>query len=390
MASPVKLISMRPITSTPYENEFIWVCQTNEDPWNVTQPAEWTPYPPEISSALEKAFKTGADHTYIGELYRIDFIKLVQCHIEEPNRQRPIRRRNLKAPVRNNEDTDIENARRERFLFPLSVNAQSSTTVDTTYHGSQFVRDWLLSFTNGKLDVTFEAIFPALMNGLIYEGRDEPENTMKDIIRTLKLIKDETTKKDERKKMKQLQDSCAKLYTKQCFLFRVVNTALRDDDRSKLDTLGPFCYLVYNYVGRHINDDLSIRHRLLQIVHPTESKSVIVYRGDHIPREKIEEYREAAGRKDKYFKWLPFVSTSTERDVAETFGLNVLYIIKMQRYLSNDQFTYLNKNTYIESEEEILLRPGARFRVLKVQFDEISGRRLIEIEIIPSYVSNLR
>jgi hypothetical protein len=213
---------------------------------------------------------------------------------------------------------------------------------------------------------------------------------MKDIIRTLKLIKDETTKKDERKKMKQLQDSCAKLYTKQCFLFRVVNTALRDDDRSKLDTLGPFCYLVYNYVGRHINDDLSIRHRLLQIVHPTESKSVIVYRGDHIPREKIEEYREAAGRKDKYFKWLPFVSTSTERDVAETFGLNVLYIIKMQRYLSNDQFTYLNKNTYIESEEEILLRPGARFRVLKVQFDEISGRRLIEIEIIPSYVSNLR
>jgi hypothetical protein len=163
MASPVKLISMRPITSTPCENEFIWVCQTNEDPWNVTQPAEWTPYPPEISSALEKAFKTGADHTYIGELYRIDFIKLVQCHIEERNRQRPIRRRNLKAPVRNNEDTDIENARRERFLFPLSVNAQSSTTVDTTYHGSQFVRDWLLSFTNGKLDVTFEAIFPALM-----------------------------------------------------------------------------------------------------------------------------------------------------------------------------------------------------------------------------------
>jgi hypothetical protein len=62
----------------------------------------------------------------------------------------------------------------------------------------------------------------------------------------------------------------------------------------------------------------------------------------------------------------------------------------LRRDLSNDQFTYLSKNTYIESEEEILLRPGARFLVIKVQFDEISGRRLIYIKIIPSYVSNLR
>ena len=390
MVSSVEFISMRPIPPPSSEIEFIWVCQTNPDPWDISQPPEWTPYPVDISSALERAFKSGADHTFIGDLYRIDFIELVQEYIEDPSRQRPIRRRNLKASVQNDEGTDIENARRERLSFPLNMNSQSSTTVDTTYHGSQFVRDWLLAFTNGKLDVTFEAIFPALINGLIYEGRDEPKNTVQDIICTLNLVRDEVSKKKEWKKMEKLQDCCAKLYTKQCFLFRAANTALRDDDRTKLNTLGPYCYLVYNYVGRHLNDDLSIRHRLLQIVHPTESQSMIVYRGDHVSREKIEEYRQAAGRKDKYFKWLPFVSTSLDRDVAETFGLNVLYIIELRRDLSNDQFTYLNKNTYIEERRRNIIKTWSSISVIKVQFDEISGRRLIYIKIIPSYVSNLR
>ncbi|CAF3406686.1 unnamed protein product [Rotaria sp. Silwood2] len=381
---------MRQIPPVSPETEFIWICQTNADPWDSSQPAEWTPYPTEISSALEKAFKSGADYTFIGELYRIDFIELVQEYIENPNQQRPIRRHNLRASVQNNEEHEIETARRERLLFPLNMNAKNSTTVDTTYHGSKFIRDWFLAFTNGKLDVAFDVIFPALINGLKHEGRNEPENTIKGIICALNLVRDETTKDKESKKMKKLEHCCAKLYTKQCFLYRVVNTALRDDDRTKLDTLGPYCYLVYNCVGRHTNGDLSIRRRLLQILHPTESQSMIVYRGDHVSREKIEEYRQAAERKDKCFKWLPFVSTSLDRDVAERFGSNVLYIIELRRYLSNDLFAYLNKNTYIESEEEILLRPGARFRVIKVQFDDISGRRLIYIKIIPSYVSNLR
>ncbi|CAF1482022.1 unnamed protein product [Rotaria sordida] len=226
------------------------------------------------------------------------------------------------------------------------MNGQNSTTVDTTYHGSQFVRDWLLSFTNGKLDVTFDAVFPALINGLKYEGCNEPENIVKEIICTLNLVKDEIFKKNTRKRMKKLQECCAKLYTKQCFLFRVVNTASRDDDRTKFETLGPYCYLAYNYIGRHMQDNFSIHRRLSQVIHPTESQSIIVYRGGYVSREKIEEYQQAIRRKDIFFKWLPFVSTSLNRDVAETFGRNVLYIIELRRYTPNNQFTYLNTNTY--------------------------------------------
>ncbi|CAF1502763.1 unnamed protein product [Rotaria sordida] len=140
------------------------------------------------------------------------------------------------------------------------MNGQNSTTVNTAYHGSQCLK---------------------------YEGCNEPENIIKEIICTLNLVKDENFKKNDRKRMKKSQDCCAKLYTKQCFLFRVVNTALRDDDRTKLETLGPYCYLVYNYIGRHIKDNFPIRRRLSQIVHPTESQSMIICRGDYAPLEKI-------------------------------------------------------------------------------------------------------
>jgi hypothetical protein len=220
-------------------------------------------------------------------------------------------------------------------------------------------------------------------------GTDGIETVLCEIVDTLNKVRNETLTKCEKKRMQQLQDCCVALYTKDCYVYRVLNTALRDDDRTKLNTLGPFCYLIYNYIGRHLSDHLSIRHRLRQTLHRTESQSMIVYRGDYVSHEIIEEYRQAAGDNSKYFKWLPFVSTSLDREVAESFGCNVLYIVELQRYLSNDQFANLMRNTYYKSEEEILLRSGVRFRVHTVKFDDVTGRHLIHIKIVPSYISSL-
>jgi hypothetical protein len=386
MASSLEMIRK---ASAP--DECIWVYQTRGDPWDATQKAEWTPYPDDISSAIEKAYKRGAEETFINEMYRIDLKHFVQQHIDDWSRQRPIRRQDrLTLPIFSEIETRNECRRRERLSFPLGFVSSRNTSVDTNYHGSPFITDWLLKFTKGKLNVTFDSIFPVLVQGLKHEGRTESENVVHDIIRSLNVVKDETFGKKDKKRIEKLQDCCVKLYTKDCYIYRVVNTALRDDDRTKLETLGPYCYLVYNNIGRDLKDYLSIRHRVRQAFHPTESQSMKVYRGDHISREIIEEYRQAAGDRNKYFKWLSFVSTSLRREVAESFGCNVLYIIELQRQLTNDQFTKLQRNTFIEDEEEILLRPGMRFRVDKVKFDDLTGRQLVHIKIVPSYVLNLR
>jgi hypothetical protein len=118
---------------------------------------------------------------------------------------------------------------------------------------------------------------------------------------------------------------------------------------------------------------------------------MILYRGDRNSGNTVEEYRQAAGDHSKYFKWLPFVSTSSDRNVAEEFAVDVLYIIEMRSYLSNeDQFTDLTTISDYDYEKEILLLPGVQFQVEKVEFDNENGLHLVYININSSYVSKLK
>ncbi|CAF1368148.1 unnamed protein product [Rotaria sp. Silwood1] len=188
----------------------------------------------------------------------------------------------------------------------------------------------------------------------------------------------------EKKQMQNLQDCCIKLYTKDSFLFHIVNNALRDDDGTKLDTLGPYGYLLYNYIGRHTK-----RHCCLLIFYRNKSRSITVYRGDHVSDKLIAEYRQGTDRKEIYFKWNLIVSTSFDRTVAQVFSINILYVIKIERYSCIYQYIILKENTYFQDEREVLLRAGIRFRIIKVEFDIISGRHEIHTKIIPLYLSNL-
>jgi hypothetical protein len=368
----------------------VWLCKTNTDPFNVDQAERWVPYSPDISEIIEKAYRRGSDEIFIKDVYRIDFAHQLQVHIDDSSRQRPIRRQNGINDSISESEHEQERWHRERYAFPLDPAALQSTMIDTQYQGSPLIIEWFESFTGGKLKFTFNRIFDLLIEGIRKEGQEQGDPHTTQIIDFLYRIKYSTAKLKDTKRIEKLQEGCAKLYTKDCFLFALANRTLRDHNRNKMATLGPFCYLVYNYIGSQFTDHMSIRHRLRQLIRPTESHSIIVYRGDHAAREKIEEYRQAAGKKDKYFKWLPFVSTSLDIDVAERFGRNILYIIELHRYTSNDQFVSLEKNSYHNDEVEILLRPGIRFRVDKVQFDEETGRERVYIQIVSSYVSNLR
>jgi hypothetical protein len=246
-------------------------------------------------------------------------------------------------------------------------------------------------FTKGKMKVTFDTIFPVLVKGLIKEGEIDTEDSVPEIEAMLKEVERETHGKSSTKKMKQLQDCCAKLYTKGCYIYRVVNAALRDNDQRKLYTLGPFSYLLFSYIGRRFKGHFSIVDRLRGVFHSNEIHSMILYRGDCNSASTVEEYRRAAGDNSKYFKWLPFVSTSRNRTQAENFSRGVLYIIEMRYYSFNeDQFTDLSICSDYPKEEEILLLPGVQFQVNKLEFDHEKGLQLIYIKIKSSYISKLK
>ncbi len=53
------------------QDEFIWECQTNDDPWNAKQTAKWTPYSDIISSTIEEAYKHGSKEICVDDNYLI-------------------------------------------------------------------------------------------------------------------------------------------------------------------------------------------------------------------------------------------------------------------------------------------------------------------------------
>ncbi|UJR19692.1 hypothetical protein I4U23_022826 [Adineta vaga] len=370
----VKLLSMRKISDMPTtENQFIWIYRSDN---------QWIPFSETISSIIEEAFRSGSNEIFIEDIYRIDLNYFVKENIANESCKHAIGRR-LRQNAIDSSIQEDEWRRCERFLFPLESVSNCSATIDTKYYGSPFIEKWFLIFTKGKHTVTFNFIFPCLIQGLQEEGRNEPKHILESIINTLEKVKNKTIGKNEKKRMKELENCCAMLYTKPYFIYRTVNTALRDNDQTKLLTIGPYCFLVFNYIGRHINEPFSI-HRHIQ------SKIITVFRGDYISEKMLEEYRHAVGNNSKYFKWLPFVSTSYEKDVAENFARNVLYIMKIRRHSSNDLYADMSTISSFKDEKEIILQPGIRFQVENIELDFTKKFYLIYIHIIPSYVSTLK
>jgi hypothetical protein len=378
MASSVKLISKRRIPEASDENEFTWAYETNDT---------WIPFSDGISSSIEKAFQQGSKEIFIDGIYRIDLEDFVRENVNDQKHKQSIRRRRVSKSSFSNED---ESRRNERFSFHLECVSRCSASADTNYYGSPFIAEWYLTFTKGKRNITFDSIFHVLVQGLREEGPKNESKCVDDIVNNLNKIRDEVLQKSEKQKMEELENYCARLYTKSCFIHRIVNIALRNNDHTKQRTLGPYCLLVFNYIGRHVDDDFSIRRRLRQSFRSTKPQLMTVFRGDCISREMIEEYQQAVGNKSKYFKWLPFVSTSRDQTVAECFLGNVLYKIQLERSLLKDQLVDISSISSFNDEEEILLQPGVRFQVDKVELDKIKYLPLVSINIVPSYVSTLR
>ncbi|CAF2518672.1 unnamed protein product [Rotaria sp. Silwood2] len=358
---------------TQEENKVIWSWKSNKNPWSLKEPDEWTPFSSINNSQIEQAFLAKRNEIIIDRNYKIDFTAFIQTNIIDPDKQRPIRRCS-------NDKCIISHYRRERFNFVQPI--EYSITNDTPYHGSTFITDWLVMFTKATLKIKLSQLIDALINGILIEGEiagslDQAQHLTKEI-RTIK-----------KKTIESLQQCCARLYTKPCFLFKVVNETLRDNDHTKLTTLGPFCYLLFNYIGEQHDDYLSIRKQVKQFIKSKKHYQFItVYRGEELALNEIDKYQQAVG-KDFSYKWSSFISTSKSRQVAEMYASNVLYVIEIQRKLSSDQYVDLSPFSYVTEEEEILLRPGVRLKIVKYEFDSRTKRYIFYVQILPSFISNI-
>lgn len=229
---------------------------------------------------------------------------------------------------------------REKRLFDRFSSAQ--TLVDDPFNdsgsGSGFVDQWFRRHGHKTL---IEKVELAAC-GIEIEGNDSGQ------------VKDARILAEKLRKVKNdTWDSviicCVYLYTRETFLYRVINQTLRNNDTSKLETLGPFCWFLYNmpYCEVFVNNCFKEQ----------------IYRGATLDELMINKYKEAVG---KIKAWNGFSSASKNPSIAETFGTNVLFVINTNPESRLGHSIDISSYSQFPEEEEVLIRAGRNFRIDKV------------------------
>ncbi|CAF1553004.1 unnamed protein product, partial [Didymodactylos carnosus] len=134
------------------------------------------------------------------------------------------------------------------------------------------------------------------------------------------------------------------------------NSTLREDDRSKVDTLEAYCYMLNEHLYTQC-DDMCL---------------TTLYRDVTLTDEMMDEYRQAVGT---FIKWLAFTLTLKNREVAEMFCYNTSFIIEFDtRFSMSSDISLLSHHP---NEEEVLLTAGHGFYVDKVEDHASNGEYLI-------------
>ena len=300
------------------------------DPWSTESNNEWIKYRDIEMQIIEDAYQQGKSEVLL-DRYRIDFKELLQFNRADSSKQRPVRRE-LGSKRQ-------ECLREARFFSPTPL--VSAPSYGKFQAWCPFLTKWLESPAGKKILIDFSSAIDTCISGILEEAKKHESNSetegnwMAEQLRACKT-----------KPRREVSKTCIHIYTRESFLYHVLNTALRDGDQTKIETLGPLCFLIRDYS---------------RTCKPFTGK---VYRGTNIPYAGIQSYKEAIG---SWHTWPSYTSTSKNRDMAELLG-NTLFIIDIVDVKHSPPRAYsVEEFSQFPSEEEVLLPAGISFQIVNVQ-----------------------
>jgi hypothetical protein len=316
----------------------------NKDERSDERIIEWVKYRDIEMEIIEIAYQRRKSEVCLDK-YRIDLNKFIQFNRADSTQQFPVKRQT--------------NCRREDCLREERFFSQPSLTSTPSYGSAQawcpFLSAWLNTPAGKKALFDFSSAIDACIDGILQEAArhcSDSETEAKWMVEQLRACKE--------KSRRETSKFCVYLYTRESFLYRVLNAALRDGDHSKLDTMGPLCFLIRNYS------------------HTCKPFVGTVYRGVDLSLTTIATYKQAEGM---WRTWPSFTSTSKDKKMAEIRG-NTLFIIT----IANVQFSStvraydISEISQFPSEEEVLLPAGISFQVISVNQTSYQ-KNIIEIKI---------
>ena len=270
--------------------------------------------------------------------FRLDLAELIQYELSDPSIRYLICRQE-------------RSLREERFFSPLTAITSSSHR--SAQAGCPFLNAWMKTATGKKAMLDFSTAVQACVDGIREEAllaneKNEEGNQMIEELLALK--------KSSRREVARY---AVYLYTRETFLYRVLNTALRDGDHSKVPTLGSVVLFssaisatrATNTSERSIAACIS----LLKWSPVTNSRSISGARGPATLRQRNDA------------KWRRFAEIP-----CSSFASRVCPFRRPTPTTSN-------RFSQFPEEEEVLLAAGIAFQILNVD-DSSPKKTIIEIK----------
>ncbi|CAF1180033.1 unnamed protein product, partial [Didymodactylos carnosus] len=156
-------------------------------------------------------------------------------------------------------------------------------------------------------------------------------------------------------------------YTRQCFIYRLVNKALRTEDIELLYT--------FRFYIKDLCERLAREHEILRQIQRHE-QVITLYRGLKLTRDELEKFQTNIG---KLISTNGYLSTSRNRNMALQFASKiskrsngiqpVLFEISADTRLNDCIFADVTAYSIFSEEEEVLFDLGSTFKILSVQYD---------------------
>jgi len=292
-----------------------------------TSDSKWIPFGDVDNRIIEEAFSNGKTH-----------VQLDQCSIDLRQCRRTHRQRT--NSVRSDRFYTCE-----KLCQPLNE--------DETKNNYRFMNECRKQYRSIPTDQLLEKA----AEGIITEGSAlDKQKEAEWIGEQLRSVKG--------KSKPDIEKCVIFLYTFESFLYRLINRTLRENDHSKMNTLGAFCQILFQ-------TDCS----------PTTEKvgyNDTLYRGAQLDQKTIKSYEQSIGQ---IKTWDAFTSTSKIRAKAECYG-NVLFIINHDhstRYKWSGMD--ISAISFYPSEDEVLIRAARNFRVDNVEKDPSKEKYIISLTL---------
>ncbi|CAF3987147.1 unnamed protein product [Rotaria sp. Silwood2] len=327
-------------------NTYQWLWKSNSNPWQTNIEEQWEKYSDIEMTIIENGYQNKYSHVELDN-FIIDFKHLVQINKADSTKQRPIKRIS---------DINLQCSREERFTLPShnSLNTRRKSFGDEArWMSPKFIEEWIKR--NPRITLTQRVEKAA--QGILEEGR-----LLGKIVESQWLTEQLFEVKE--KSWDEIALRCLFLYTRECFLYKLLNKALREEDLSKVDTLGPFCDFLWNSLS---SENLKSKYQF----------TGLVYRSASLELDEIDAYKNSIKKNPK--EWLGFSSTSKNRALAEIYDGNTLFIINVP---SQSQHLDISTISNFPVEEEVLLGASTSFQIEHVKYDETTRKHHIYLRIL--------